>query len=144
MAEVSRTLLDVRLGEFSPDSIDAEAGSGWDLLEQQQVSADVESNLDSTEGDDVSDVDLQELSWTLELPHLLEMMNDVVDSMPDKQADVLVLAYGLRGEQKLTLKEIAKRCGMKSHVLVKYHLKKATGMLKDGLLKKHGLELSDL
>lgn len=121
VAEVSRTLSDVRMGEFSPDSVVTEAGSGWDFLEQHQVSAGVAGNDDASNVDDVNYVDLQELSWTLELPHVAEIVNDVVESMPEKQAQVLVLAYGLKGQPKLTLKEIAKQCGMKSHVLVKYH-----------------------
>jgi DNA-directed RNA polymerase sigma subunit (sigma70/sigma32) len=145
VAEVSRTL-SARLNEFCPDSLVTEGGSGWDVLAQElQVSDDVaERNADSREEREASYVELQELSWSLELPHVLKIVNDVVDSMPEKQAQVLVLAYGLKGEEKLTLKEIAKRTGMKGHGLVKYHLQKARDLLIAGLLQKHAIDFSDL
>lgn len=144
VAEVSRTLAGAHIVEFSPDSVVADSNSGWDILAQQQTTSDAETDTSSIDSENSSYVDMQQLSWTLELPHLLEMVNDVVDGMSEKQAQVLILAYGLKGESKLTLKEIAKRCGMKSHNLVKYHLKKAQQMLMDGLSTKHDLQPADI
>lgn len=143
VAEVSRTLADARRGEFSPDSVVTE-GDAWDaVLGQQQLAPRMQWSEQSGDEDE-DDGDAQDASWIPELPHVLDIVNNVVGSMPKKQSEVLVLAYGLRGERKLTLNEIAKRCGMNSHVAVKYHLKKATEMLKLGLVHEHDLELSYL
>lgn len=117
-AEVERALVHEPLSEFSPEA--HPELSGWEGIDMEPTSADASSSSSQ-----------EELEWAdLELR---AVVHELLDAIPENQATVLALEYGLRGERAHSRAEIAQRCGMKSRQLVMHHMRKGSTRLKERL-----------
>jgi hypothetical protein len=126
VAEVARALEATPLAEFSPDALSTD-DAGWEAIAQQTCVAEGDnSDADDALGGAAAAAAGEDVEMRV-------IVHELLDALPEKQARVLSLAYGLRGEEKLRGGDIAARCGLNSRQAVAYHLRRATAAFKQRL-----------